>query len=203
MLYKKFFKRFFDLLFSLAGFIILSPIFILIIVLLLISNKRSGVFFTQQRPGLNGKIFKMIKFKTMTDGRNPDGSMLPDEKRLTKVGRILRSTSLDEIPQLINAIKGDMSIVGPRPLLPEYISLYNEFQARRHEVRPGITGWTQVNGRNSLSWQQKFEYDVWYVDNISLGVDMKIIIKTVQKVLKREGINEQGRATVNNFTGND
>ena len=160
-------------------------------------------FFFQLRPGKNGKIFKIIKFKTMTDKKDENGNLLPDADRLTKIGSFVRKTSLDEIPQLLNVIKGDMSLVGPRPLLPKYLELYNDFQRRRNEVKPGITGWAQVNGRNSISWEKKFEYDVWYVDNVSFLLDIKILIMTVLKVVKSEGINEQGQATSNEFKGNN
>lgn len=165
-MYKHFFKRLIDFTLSLIGFIVISPIFIIVWVGLTIANKGAGALFFQERPGKDEKIFKVIKFKTMTDERDASGKLLPDAERLTKVGRFVRSTSLDEIPQLINVIKGDMSLIGPRPLLVQYLPLYNEYQKRRHEVRPGITGWAQVNGRNAISWDQKFEYDIWYVDNI-------------------------------------
>lgn len=196
-------KRFIDFSLSLVGFLILFPFFLLITALLAYKNKGSGAFFFQQRPGKDGKIFKVVKFKTMTDERDRDGNLLPDDKRLTKVGKFVRSTSLDEIPQLINVIKGDMSLVGPRPLLVQYLPLYSKEQARRHEVRPGITGWAQVNGRNAISWKQKFEYDVWYVDNMSFWLDMKILLITVKKVFVREGISSQTSVTMEVFNGNN
>jgi lipopolysaccharide/colanic/teichoic acid biosynthesis glycosyltransferase len=167
-----------------------------------VANKRAGVFFVQDRPGKNGKIFKAIKFKTMTDERDANGKLLPDKERLTKIGKFVRSTSLDELPQLINMLKGDMSLIGPRPLLVKYLPLYNTQQARRHEVRPGITGWAQINGRNTISWQQKFEYDLWYVDHLSLGLDMKIFMMTIKKVVKREGINADRDIPMAAFKGN-
>jgi undecaprenyl phosphate N,N'-diacetylbacillosamine 1-phosphate transferase len=202
MIYKRYFKRLFDFLLSLLGFIIISPIFLLIWIWLSIANKGAGAFFFQERPGKNEKIFKVIKFKTMNDRKDASGKLLPDAQRLTKVGKFVRSTSLDEIPQLLNVIKGDMSLIGPRPLLVEYLPLYNEKQKRRHEVRPGITGWAQVNGRNAISWQQKFEYDVWYVDHISLSLDLKILLKTIRKVFIREGISSDRSATMEAFNGN-
>jgi undecaprenyl phosphate N,N'-diacetylbacillosamine 1-phosphate transferase len=201
-MYKHFFKRLIDFTLSLIGFIVISPIFIIVWVWLTIANKGAGALFFQERPGKDEKIFKVIKFKTMTDERDASGKLLPDAERLTKVGRFVRSTSLDEIPQLINVIKGDMSLIGPRPLLVQYLPLYNEYQKRRHEVRPGITGWAQVNGRNAISWEQKFEFDVWYVDNVSLSLDFKILMKTIQKVFKQEGINSDSSATMEYFTGN-
>jgi lipopolysaccharide/colanic/teichoic acid biosynthesis glycosyltransferase len=167
-----------------------------------IANRGAGVFFFQERPGKNEKIFKVIKFKTMNDRKDASGNLLPDAQRLTKVGKFVRSTSLDEIPQLLNVIKGDMSLIGPRPLLVQYLPLYNETQRRRHEVRPGITGWAQVNGRNAISWAQKFAYDVWYVDNVSLSLDIKILIKTILKVFKRDGISSGTSATMEYFKGN-
>lgn len=201
-MYRNFFKRAFDFFISSIGFIIISPIFLLLWIWLSISNKGAGAFFFQERPGKNAKIFKVVKFKTMTDERDASGNLLPDAERLTKVGKFVRSTSLDEIPQLLNVIKGDMSLIGPRPLLVQYLPLYNETQRRRHEVRPGITGWAQVNGRNAIGWQQKFEYDVWYVDNVSLSLDIKIMLKTIQKVIKREGISSDTSATMEAFKGN-
>ena len=201
-MYRNFFKRAFDFFISSIGFIIISPIFLLLWIWLSISNKGAGAFFFQERPGKDEKIFKVIKFKTMTDERDASGKLLPDAERLTKVGRFVRSTSLDEIPQLINVIKGDMSLIGPRPLLVQYLPLYNENQKRRHEVRPGITGWAQVNGRNAISWDQKFEYDIWYVDNISFSLDIKVLFRTIQKVFKREGINSDTSSTMEPFKGN-
>lgn len=195
------FKRLIDFLASLVGFIVLSPIFLIVTILLFIANQGKPFFF-QSRPGQHGKIFKVIKFKTMNDKKSANGELLPDADRLTPVGSFVRKTSLDEIPQLLNVIKGDMSLVGPRPLLVEYLPLYNETQKRRHEAKPGITGWAQVNGRNAISWDQKFEYDVWYVDHISLGLDIKILFMTVQKVFKSEGISQDGQATMTKFEGN-
>lgn len=201
-MYKNFFKYIIDFTLSFLCFIIISPVFLLLWIWLSIANKGAGAFFFQERPGKNEKIFRVIKFKTMNDKRDESGSLLPDVERLTRVGRFVRSTSLDEIPQLLNVIKGDMSLIGPRPLLVQYLPLYNEEQKRRHEVRPGITGWAQVNGRNAISWQQKFEYDVWYVDHVSLSLDYKILIKTIKKVSKREGINSDTNATMEAFEGN-
>jgi lipopolysaccharide/colanic/teichoic acid biosynthesis glycosyltransferase len=200
MMYKNIAKPFIDMVLSIVGLLVISPIFILVLVLLYFANQGKP-FFTQQRPGKNGKIFTIIKFKTMNDRKDASGHLLPDADRLTKVGTFVRKTSLDEIPQLLNVIKGDMSLIGPRPLLPHYLHLYNDFQNRRHEVKPGITGWAQVNGRNAISWDQKFEFDVWYVDHISFVMDMKILIKTVQKVLIREGINAADAATIEPFKG--
>lgn len=202
-MYKNYIKRFFDFLLALIGFLLISPLFLLLWLWLSIANKGAGAFFTQERPGKDDRIFKVIKFKTMTDERDKNGNLLPDAERLTKFGKFVRSTSLDEIPQLLNVIKGDMALIGPRPLLVQYLPLYNDFQKRRHEVRPGITGWAQVNGRNAISWQQKFEYDVWYVDNVSLSLDIKIIFKTIQKVFQREGISSDTSATMEAFKGNE
>jgi undecaprenyl phosphate N,N'-diacetylbacillosamine 1-phosphate transferase len=202
-MYKHFFKRFIDFTLSIIGFIIISPVFIIVWIWLTIANKGAGALFFQERPGRGERIFKVIKFKTMTDERDAGGNLLPDAERLTKIGRFVRSTSLDEIPQLINVIKGDMSLIGPRPLLVQYLPLYNENQKRRHEVRPGITGWAQVNGRNAISWSQKFDYDVWYVDNISLSLDIKILVRTILKVFKREGISSDTSSTMEAFRGND
>lgn len=199
-LYRKIFKRVFDILASIAGIMVILPFSLLIVPALALSNK-GQVLFIQTRPGLRGKLFRLIKFKTMNDSRDDNGQLLPDDRRLTGVGRIIRSLSLDEFPQLINVLKGDMSLVGPRPLLPEYFPLYNERQARRHEVRPGITGWAQVNGRNNLTWEEKFEMDVWYVDNLSFKLDMKILFMTLIKVLKREGINSGENVTMERFRG--
>jgi len=168
-----------------------------------IANKGAGAFFFQERPGKGEKIFRVIKFKTMNDKCDALGNLLPDNQRLTRIGRLVRKLSLDEIPQLINVLKGDMSLVGPRPLLIEYLSLYNKFQKRRHEVKPGITGWAQVNGRNAISWDNKFKYDVWYVDNISFILDLKIFLMTIKKVFKREGINSQNSVTMEKFLGNN
>ena len=201
-MYKNFIKPAIDFVLALVGFLFLSPVFVLVTIGLFFANDGKPFFF-QLRPGKDGKIFKIIKFKTMTDKKDENGNLLPDADRLTKIGSFVRKTSLDEIPQLLNVIKGDMSLVGPRPLLPKYLELYNDFQRRRNEVKPGITGWAQVNGRNSISWEKKFEYDVWYVDNVSFLLDIKILILTVLKVVKSEGINEQGQATSNEFKGNN
>ena len=199
-MYKAFGKRFFDFFSALIGFILLLPIFFVVTIFLAISNKGSA-FFYQTRPGKNKKLFKVIKFKTMNDREDAAGKLLPDAERLTWIGKFVRKSSLDEIPQLLNVIKGEMSLVGPRPLLVEYLPLYSERQARRHEVKPGITGWAQVNGRNAISWQQKFEFDVWYVDNISFKTDLKILWMTINKVFKSEGINSSNSATMEKFTG--
>jgi len=194
-------KRIFDILVALIGLLFLSPIFLFVMIGLSIANKGKP-FFLQKRPGKNEKIFRVIKFKTMNDRKDASGNLLPDAKRLTRVGKFVRSTSLDEIPQLLNVIKGDMSLIGPRPLLVQYLPLYDKTQRRRHEVRPGITGWAQVNGRNAISWEQKFAYDVWYVDNVSLSLDIKILIKTILKVFKRDGISSGTSATMEYFKGN-
>ncbi|MBC8882974.1 sugar transferase [Flavobacterium piscinae] len=183
-----------------VGLVLLLPIFIVITIFLYFSNQGKPFFF-QSRPGKHGKIFKIVKFKTMNDRTDGEGKLLPDADRLTSVGRFVRKTSLDEIPQLLNVLKGDMSLVGPRPLLTHYLHLYNDFQNRRHEVKPGITGWAQVNGRNAISWDKKFEYDVWYVDHLSFTLDVKILIKTVLKVVKSEGINAADAATIEPFDG--
>lgn len=202
-MYKHFFKRFFDFILSLSALLIASPILLVVTIWLHFANKGAGAFFFQERPGKNGKIFKVIKYKTMTDERDASGKLLPDAERLTKVGRFVRSTSIDELPQLINVLKGDMALIGPRPLLVQYLPLYSKEQARRHEVRPGITGWAQVNGRNTLSWTEKFKHDVWYVDHYSFLLDLKIIFLTIKKVLIREGISQEGEATMEFFTGNN
>jgi undecaprenyl phosphate N,N'-diacetylbacillosamine 1-phosphate transferase len=199
-MYKACFKRIIDFSAALIGFLILSPIFFLVTIGLCIANQ-GNPFFIQCRPGKNGDIFKIIKFKTMTDKKDADGNLLPDLERLTRIGAIVRKTSLDEIPQLLNVIKGDMSLIGPRPLLPEYLPLYNEEQRRRHDVRPGITGWAQVNGRNTVSWDEKFKLDVWYVDNASFGLDIKILFMTLCKVFFQEGIHAEGHVTVEKFKG--
>ncbi|EGJ72043.1 Undecaprenyl-phosphate galactose phosphotransferase [Bacteroides coprosuis DSM 18011] len=201
-MYIYFLKRFFDFCIALIALIYISPILIVVTIWLHFANKGAGAFFTQSRPGKKGKIFKVIKFKTMTDERDEKGNLLPDVQRLTRVGKFVRSTSLDEIPQLINVLKGDMSLIGPRPLLVEYLPLYNERQAHRHDVRPGITGWAQVNGRNAISWQKKFELDVWYVKNLSFCLDLKIVCMTIQKVFKREGISSDTSVTMEPFKGN-
>lgn len=200
-MYRKIIKPILDFSLALIGFLMLSPIFIMVAIGLYFANDGKPFFF-QLRPGKDGKIFKIIKFKTMNDKKDAYGNLLPDADRLTKIGSFVRKTSLDEIPQLLNVIKGDMSLIGPRPLLPSYLELYNDFQRRRNEVKPGITGWAQVNGRNSISWEKKFEYDVWYVDNISFLLDCKILIMTIFKVFKSEGINEEGQATSQEFKGN-
>ena len=229
-MYKNFFKRVLDFLISLFALIIMSPILLVVTVWLHFANKGAGaasppspspkgeetasggnkgwlrrflnpVIFTQERPGKDAKIFRVIKFKTMTDERDAEGNLLPDAQRLTKVGRFVRSTSIDELPQLINVLKGDMSLIGPRPLLPQYLPLYNKEQARRHEVRPGISGWAQCHGRNAISWTEKFKLDVWYVDHVSLWTDIKVIWITIMKVLKRADINEAGQATMEAFNG--
>ncbi len=200
-MYKHFFKRIIDFTVALCALLVIWPILLVITVWLHFANKGAGAFFMQERPGKNGKIFKVIKFKTMTDERDTNGNLLPDEARLTKVGKFVRSTSIDELPQLVNVLKGDMSLIGPRPLLPQYLPLYSKEQARRHEVRPGITGWAQCHGRNAISWTKKFELDVWYVDHCSFLLDSKIIFLTIKKVLVREGISQQGQATMEMFNG--
>lgn len=198
--YKKFGKQFLDLSICLFGGSLLLPL-ILIIAILVLLKLGAPIFFRQQRPGLNGKPFMLLKFRTMTDEQDEDGNLLPDSERLTKFGVFLRSTSLDELPALINVLNGDMSLVGPRPLLMQYLNRYTPEQTRRHEVRPGITGWAQVNGRNSISWEEKFEKDIWYVNNLSFILDLKIIFLTVIHVFQRDGINEEGQATVQEFMG--
>jgi len=200
-MYRAFLKHLIDFLLVLCALLVLWPILLIIIISLHFANKGAGVFFTQDRPGKDAKIFKAIKFKTMTDERDAEGKLLPDAERLTKVGRIVRSLSIDELPQLINVLKGDMALVGPRPLLPKYLPLYSKEQYRRHEVRPGITGWAQVNGRNNISWTKKFELDVWYVDHCSFWLDVKIIFLTVKKVFFREDISKEGEATTVPFDG--
>jgi lipopolysaccharide/colanic/teichoic acid biosynthesis glycosyltransferase len=198
-MYKHFFKRFLDIVFAFFGLLILSPLFSIITIGLFFSNNGNPFFF-QNRPGKQGKLFKIIKFKTMNDKSDVSGNLLSDSERLTKIGKYIRENSLDEIPQLINVLKGDMSLVGPRPLLAEYLPLYNDVQKRRHDVKPGITGWAQVNGRNAISWEQKFEYDVWYIDNISCALDLKIIFLTIEKI--KVGIYSKNSSTVNPFNGN-
>ena len=200
-MYKRFFKRVFDFCISLVALLIIGWLLVVIAIWLHFANKGAGAFFFQERPGKNSKIFKVIKFKTMTDERDADGNLLPDEDRLTKIGRIVRSTSIDELPQLINVIKGDMALIGPRPLLPQYLPLYSPEQARRHEVRPGISGWAQCHGRNAISWSEKFKLDVWYVDNLSFWIDVKIIYITIYKVLFRDDISKEGYATTEFFNG--
>ncbi len=200
-MYRIFFKSLFDFILAFFILVLLSPIIITIIIALYIANQRKPFFF-QHRPGENEKLFKIIKFKTMNDKKDSEGNLLPDAYRLTKIGQLVRKTSLDELPQLINVLKGDMSLIGPRPLLPEYLPLYNETQMRRHEVKPGITGWAQVNGRNAISWEQKFEYDVWYVNHVSFLLDCKIVYLTINKVFKREGITSENSVSAEAFKGN-
>ena len=200
-MYKSFLKRAIDFTLVLVVLLTVWPVLLGITVWLHFANKGAGAFFTQERPGKDGKIFKVIKFKTMTDERDADGNLLPDSARLTKVGRFVRSTSIDELPQLINVLKGDMSLIGPRPLLPQYLPLYSPEQARRHEVRPGITGWAQCHGRNAITWAEKFKLDVWYVDNVSLWTDIKVIFITVKKVLCREDISSATSVTMEYFDG--
>ena len=202
-MYQYFFKRIIDFVLALCALAILWPILLIVTIWLHFANKGAGAFFTQERPGKNAKIFKVIKFKTMTDERDANGNLLPDEQRLTKVGRFVRSTSLDELPQLINVLKGDMALIGPRPLMPKYLPLYSPEQFRRHEVRPGITGWAQVNGRNNIPWYKKFELDVYYVDHCSLLMDLRIIFITIKKVLGRADINKEGEATTEPFNGHN
>ena len=200
-MYKKFFKRVLDILISGIALLLIGWFLILVAIFLHFANKGAGAFFTQDRPGKDAKIFKVIKFKTMTDERDDNGNLLPDEKRLTKVGKFVRSTSIDELPQLINVFKGDMSLIGPRPLLPQYLPLYSPEQARRHEVRPGISGWAQCHGRNAISWTEKFKLDVWYVDHCTLWTDIRVIWITVMKVIKRADINNEATATMYPFDG--
>ncbi|MBT2163209.1 sugar transferase [Zobellia barbeyronii] len=200
-MYKLFLKRLFDFFVALIGLIVAGPLILLVIVFLAVSNK-GDVFFVQKRPGKNEDIFQILKFKTMNDKKDEHGNLLSDEKRLTPVGKFIRKTSLDELPQLLNVLKGEMSLIGPRPLLVSYLPLYNNTQKKRHLVRPGITGWAQVNGRNAIAWDKKFEYDVWYVENLSFWLDLKIILLTVQKVLKSDGISSDSSATMEVFTGN-
>lgn len=202
-MYKHFLKRFFDFWISLTVIICISPILLLVTIWLHYANKGAGAFFFQERPGKDAKIFKVIKFKTMTDERGVDGELLPDAARLTKVGKLVRSTSIDELPQLINILKGDMSFIGPRPLLDIYLPLYTPEQMRRHEVRPGISGWAQVNGRNTITFTKQFEYDVYYVDHLTFWLDVKIFLMTILKVFKREGISEEGQATRKRFNGHN
>ena len=199
-MYKTLLKPLLDFTAALTGILLLSPIFLLVTLGLFVSNNGKPFFF-QLRPGKNGKIFKIVKFKTMNDKKDHEGNVLPDAKRLTKIGSFVRKTSLDELPQLFNVLKGEMSLVGPRPLLPEYLPLYSEKQNRRHEVKPGITGWAQVNGRNAISWEDKFKYDVWYVNNVRFLVDMNILFLTIKKVLGSEGINSETTATMEKFKG--
>lgn len=200
-MYKNYLKRIVDFSAALFGSILLFPVFLVVTIALYFTNQGKPFFF-QLRPGKNERIFKIIKFKTMNDKKDVHGSLLPDAERLTAIGRFVRKSSLDEIPQLINVLKGDMSLIGPRPLLVQYLPRYNEIQKKRHNVRPGITGWAQVNGRNTISWQQKFEYDVWYVNNLSFLLDVKILFLTIKKVFVREGISQEGQATMEEFKGN-
>jgi len=202
MLYNTVFKLFFDFLVAILGLILLSPIFLLVTLALAVANSGKPFFF-QLRPGKDENVFKLMKFRTMNDKKDSKGNLLPDQERLTNVGKFVRKTSLDEIPQLINVVKGDMSLIGPRPLLVKYLPLYTDFQKRRHEVKPGITGWAQVNGRNAISWEEKFKLDVWYVEHQSFGLDLKIFFKTIGKIIKSEGINTQGQATTTAFKGKE
>lgn len=200
-MYRDFFKRGIDFLIALVALVCISPVLAVVTIWLHFANKGAGAFFLQERPGLHGKIFKIIKYKTMTDERDAEGNLLPDKDRLTKVGKFVRSTSIDELPQLINVLKGDMALVGPRPLRVHYLPLYSTEQARRHDVRPGITGWAQCHGRNGISWTERFKLDVWYVDNCSFLTDIKIIISTIKTVLNRDGISQEGYATMEPFNG--
>ena len=200
-MYRNIFKPLFDFSLALVLILVLAPVFIMLVVLLYFFNDKN-VFFFQPRPGKNEKVFNIIKFKTMTDQKDASGQLLPDELRLTTMGKFVRKTSLDELPQLLNVLKGDMSFIGPRPLLVSYLPLYNTEQKRRHHIKPGITGWAQVNGRNAISWEKKFEYDVWYVDHLTVVLDLKIFLMTIKKVIKSEGINTAGQATTENFKGN-
>ena len=202
-MYRDFFKRGIDFLIALVALVCISPVLAVVTIWLHFANKGAGAFFLQERPGLHGKIFKIIKYKTMTDERDAEGNLLPDKDRLTKVGKFVRSTSIDELPQLINVLKGDMALVGPRPLLPEYLPLYSIEQARRHEVRPGITGWAQCHGRYAITWADKFKLDVWYVNNCTFLTDIKILIRTINTVLNRNGISQEGNATMEPFNGNN
>ena len=200
-MYKHFFKRVFDFCIALVALLLIGWLLIIIAIWLHFANKGAGVFFTQERPGKDARIFKVIKFKTMTDERDENGELLPDAERLTHVGRFVRSTSIDELPQLINVLKGDMALIGPRPLLPQYLPLYSSEQARRHEVRPGISGWAQCHGRNAITWKEKFEYDVWYVDHVSLWIDIQVVLVTIRNVLLRKDINSATAATMEYFNG--
>ena len=202
-MYKRFWKRILDVLFSSIALICIGWFLVIVAVFLHFANHGDGAFFLQKRPGMNGRLFKVIKFKTMTDAKDADGSLLPDEARITRIGRIVRSTSIDELPQLVNVLKGDMSLVGPRPLLPQYLPLYSPEQARRHEVRPGLSGWAQCHGRNTISWAEKFKLDVWYVDHCSLWTDIQVIFITIKNVLMRKDINSSTSATMEPFNGNN
>ena len=200
-MYRHFLKRFLDFCITLCALIVLSPFLLVFIIILHFANKGAGVFFTQERTGKNARIFKAVKFKTMSDERDAEGKLLPDAQRITKIGKFFRSLSLDELPQLWNVLKGDMALIGPRPLLPKYIPLYSKEQFRRHEVRPGITGWAQINGRNNISWTKKFELDVWYVDHLTFLLDMKIFFLTIKKIVMRSDISFEGEATTHPFDG--
>ena len=200
-MYKRYFKRILDFNIALVALVCLSPLLLIVTVWLHFANKGAGAFFLQERPGKKAKIFKIVKFKTMTDERDGDGKLLPDAQRLTRVGKFVRSTSIDELPQMWNVLKGDMALIGPRPLLVQYLPLYTPEQSRRHEVRPGITGWAQCHGRNAISWTEKFKLDVWYVDNLSFKTDVQIIFDTVKAVLHREGISHEGQVTMEEFNG--
>ena len=202
-MYRHFFKRFFDFCLSFLALLLIGWFLVIVYLWLSVANKGNGALFLQERPGKNEKLFKIIKFKTMTDERDAEGKLLPDEQRLTNVGKFVRSTSIDELPQLINVLKGDMSLIGPRPLLPQYLPLYSQEQRRRHEVRPGITGWAQCHGRNAISWSEKFKLDVWYVDHCSLWTDFKVLYYTIQNVLRRKGISSETSATMEVFTGQE
>lgn len=200
-MYKRYFKRILDFNIALVALVCLSPLLLMVTVWLIFANKGAGAFFLQERPGKKAKIFKIVKFKTMTDERDGDGKLLPDAQRLTRVGKFVRSTSIDELPQLLNVLKGDMALIGPRPLLVQYLPLYTPEQSRRHEVRPGITGWAQCHGRNAISWTEKFKLDVWYVDHLSFKTDVQIIVDTIMSVLHREGISHEGQVTMEEFNG--
>lgn len=202
-MYRRYFKRFFDFWIALIVLICISPFLLAVTIWLHFANKGAGAFFTQERGGKDGQLFKIYKFKTMTDERDAEGNLLSDEQRLTKAGAFVRSTSIDELPQLVNVLKGDMALIGPRPLIKQYLPLYSQEQARRHEVRPGISGWAQCHGRNAISWTEKFKLDVWYVDHVSLMTDLKIIYLTVMKVLKRADISAEGQATIEAFNGHN
>lgn len=202
-MYKNFFKRVIDFTLALLALLVIWPLLLCVTIWLHFANKGAGAFFLQERPGLHGKIFKVIKFKTMTDERDAEGNLLPDADRLTKIGKFVRSTSIDELPQLINVLKGDMALIGPRPLLVQYLPLYSKEQARRHDVRPGISGWAQCHGRNAISWTEKFKLDVWYVDHCSLWTDLQVIFITIKKVLVRDGISAEGQATMEAFNGHN
>ena len=202
-MYKHFLKRVLDFVIALTALAVIWPLLAVVALWLHFANRGAGAFFTQERPGKDGKIFKVLKFKTMTDARDACGKLLPDAQRLTRVGRFVRSTSLDELPQLVNVLKGDMALIGPRPLLVQYLPLYSPRQARRHEVRPGITGWAQCHGRNAISWREKFELDVWYVDHVSFWTDLRVVFLTIKSVITHDGISAEGQATMPPFTGNN